>query len=77
MLTKFSVWRYKDPQIYSYTKRYFDRGDLNRKFNKPGKEHTKFSKKISLTRLDKMGQTMGRMPETWQGLLEEKNRVLH
>lgn len=24
-----------------------------------------------------MGQTMGRMPETWEGLLEEKNRVLH
>ncbi|CAL1676868.1 unnamed protein product [Lasius platythorax] len=24
-----------------------------------------------------MGQTMGRMPETWQGLLEEKDRVLH
>ncbi|XP_018365849.1 PREDICTED: uncharacterized protein LOC108763048 [Trachymyrmex cornetzi] len=24
-----------------------------------------------------MGQTMGRMPETWEGLLEEKDRVLH
>lgn len=24
-----------------------------------------------------MGQTMGRMPETWQGLLEERDRVLH
>ncbi|XP_050456487.1 uncharacterized protein LOC126854128 [Cataglyphis hispanica] len=24
-----------------------------------------------------MGQTMGRMPETWNGLLEEKDRVLH
>lgn len=26
---------------------------------------------------DKMGQTMGRMPETWTGLLEERDRVLH
>ncbi|XP_011693971.1 PREDICTED: uncharacterized protein LOC105453584 isoform X3 [Wasmannia auropunctata] len=25
----------------------------------------------------KMGQTMGRMPETWEGLLEERDRVLH
>lgn len=24
-----------------------------------------------------MGQTMGRMPETWEGLLEERDRVLH
>ena len=24
-----------------------------------------------------MGQTMGRMPETWVGLLEERDRVLH
>ncbi|XP_018398712.1 PREDICTED: uncharacterized protein LOC108776557 isoform X1 [Cyphomyrmex costatus] len=24
-----------------------------------------------------MGQTVGRMPETWEGLLEEKDRVLH
>ncbi|KAH0952535.1 hypothetical protein HN011_002280 [Eciton burchellii] len=24
-----------------------------------------------------MGQTMGRMPETWEGILEERDRVLH
>lgn len=24
-----------------------------------------------------MGQTVGRMPETWEGLLEERDRVLH
>jgi len=24
-----------------------------------------------------MGQTMGRMPETWAGLLEERDRVIH
>lgn len=24
-----------------------------------------------------MGQTLGRMPETWAGLLEERDRILH
>lgn len=24
-----------------------------------------------------MGQTIGRMPETWQGLMQERDRVLH
>lgn len=33
--------------------------------------------KLDKIQFDKMGQTMGRMPETWQGLLEEKDRVLH
>ncbi|RLU21545.1 hypothetical protein DMN91_005918 [Ooceraea biroi] len=56
----------------------FDRKDLHKIFHKFTKGYTTSEKLLHpALYFDRMGQIIGRMPETWAGTMEERDRVLH